>query len=87
VLALTPFKTPDAPDAALIRALFDLSASEARVARGIASGHTIAQIAASSGVTRETVRSQVKAVLAKTGTTRQAVLAALLAGLPKLPIK
>lgn len=85
VVVATPVMAPDAPDAQVIRALFDLTAGEARVARGITRGQTIDQIADSWGVTRETVRSQVKAVMAKTGTTRQAVVAALLAGLPKLP--
>jgi DNA-binding CsgD family transcriptional regulator len=84
VLVVTPVTAPDAPDAQVIRALFDLSPSEARVARSLTRGQTIDQIADGSGVTRETVRSQVKAVMAKTGTTRQAEVAALLAGLPKL---
>lgn len=84
VLVVTPVTAPEAPDAQVIRALFDLSPGEARVARSLTRGQTIDQIAGSSGVTRETVRSQVKAVLAKTGTTRQAEVAALLAGLPKL---
>jgi len=85
VLVVTPVTAPEAPDAQVIRALFDLSPGEARVARSLTRGQTIDQIANSSGVTRETVRSQVKAVMAKTGTTRQAEVAALLAGLPKLP--
>lgn len=84
VLVVTPVTTPEAPDAQVIRALFDLSPGEARVARSLTRGQTIDQIADGSGVTRETVRSQVKAVMAKTGTTRQAEVAALLAGLPKL---
>ncbi len=87
VVVLTPVATPDAPDVALIRALFDLSAGEARVARSLTRGHTVARIAVDAGVTRETVRSQVKAVLAKTGTSRQAEITALLAGLPRLPIR
>ncbi|MBI2735639.1 MAG: hypothetical protein HYX38_03675 [Rhodospirillales bacterium] len=84
VLVVTPVTAPDAPNAQVIRALFDLSPGEARVARSLTRGQTIDQIAESSGVTRETVRSQVKAVMAKTGTARQAEVAALLAGLPKL---
>lgn len=87
VVVLTPVTAPDAPDLTLIRALFDLSASEARVARSLTRGRTIEQIAEDAGVTRETVRSQVKAVLAKTGTSRQADVTALLAGLPRLPVK
>ena len=86
LLILTPVTAPDAPEAALIRGLFDLSAGEARVARDLTRGLTVAQIAAAGGVSQATVRSQVKAVLAKTGTSRQAEVTALLAGLPKLPL-
>ena len=87
LLTLTSVSTRDAPDAGLIRALFELSAGEARVAASITRGQTIAQIAAGAGVSRETVRTQLKAVMAKTGTTRQAEIVALLAGLRKIPIR
>jgi DNA-binding CsgD family transcriptional regulator len=84
VVVLAPVTAPAAPDASLIRSLFGLSPGEARVARAIAQGRTIEQIAVESGVSRETVRTQVKAVLAKTGTSRQAEMAILLAALPRL---
>jgi DNA-binding CsgD family transcriptional regulator len=64
--------------------LFDLSPSEARIARDLTRGQTIKEIAEAAGTSPETVRSQVKSVMAKTGTNRQAEIAALLAGLPKL---
>ena len=67
VLMLTPVKDVTAPDAALIRGLFDLTPNEARAAQGVAKGWTVDQIAQRHGVGRETIRSQVKAVLAKTG--------------------
>lgn len=86
VLVMTPVAMPQAPDAALIRGLFDLSPSEARVARCIAQGHSVEQIAATSGVAQETVRTHVKRVMAKTGTNRQAEVAVLLSGLSKLPV-
>jgi DNA-binding CsgD family transcriptional regulator len=85
IVVLTPVGTPAAPETTVIRGLFDLSAGEARIAKALTEGHSIDRIARQSGVTRETVRTQVKAVLAKTGTTRQAEAAALLAGLPRLP--
>lgn len=85
VLAVTPVTTPDAPDAVLVRALFDLSAAEARVARRLTQGQTVAEIAIASGVSRATVRTQLKSIMAKTGTRRQAETTALLAGLHKLP--
>lgn len=84
MVVLAPVTAPTAPDAGLIRSLFGLSPGEARVARAIAQGSTIDQIAAESSVSRETVRTQVKAVLAKTGTSRQAEMAILLASLPRL---
>lgn len=87
LLALTPVHGPEAPDAALIRGLFDLSPSEARVAREITRGRTVDQIASFSGVERDTIRSQIKSIFAKTGTHRQAEVAALLASLPTFPIK
>ena len=47
---------------------------------GIGERQTVDAIAEGLGISRETVRTQLKAVLAKTGATRQADLAALLAG-------
>jgi DNA-binding CsgD family transcriptional regulator len=85
LLVVTPVTGPRAPDMALIQGLFDLSAAEARVAGCIVEGLTIEQIAGRNGVSAETVRTQVKAVFAKTGTSRQAQVAALLAGLPRIP--
>ena len=86
VLVLTPVTAPAAPDAALICGLFDLTPNEARTAQGIAKGLTIDEIADRHAVSRETIRSQVKAVLAKTGTRHQVEAASLFRGLPKFPI-
>jgi DNA-binding CsgD family transcriptional regulator len=69
------------PSPHILQRLFGLSPAEARVAFGIAKCQTVGAIAESSGVSRETVRSQLKTVLAKTGTRRQLDLAVLLAGL------
>lgn len=87
LLTLTPVKAAEAPSLSLVRALFDLSGTEGHVARELTRGRTIEQIAEQSGVSRETVRTQMRAVFAKTGTNRQAEVAALLAGLPRFPIK
>ncbi len=86
LLVMTPVDAPSAPDLALIRGLFDLSPNEARVARAITEGLSAAEIAARYGVGAETVRSQIKAVLAKTGTRNRMAAAALLGGLSKLPV-
>ncbi len=85
VLVLTPVTVPHAPPIELIRSLFDLTPSEARVARRIAIGETVDEIAAGSGVTRNTVRSQLRNVLEKTGCRRQAEIVALLGGVASLP--
>ena len=84
VLVLTAVTAPDAPDLALVRGLFDLSPGEARLARALTLGNTLKEIAGASGTSIETVRSQLKSVMAKTGTNRQSEVTALLAGLPKL---
>ncbi len=86
ILVITPVSSSRAPAAAILQALFDLTPSEARVAGAIAEGLSLDQIASRHAVSIETVRAQTKAVLAKTGTHRQAQLAALLAGRPKIPL-
>lgn len=62
----------------VIALLFGLSGAEARLAVGLVAGDTLEQYAARRGVGIGTVRGQVKQVFAKTGTTRQAELVALL---------
>lgn len=56
---------------------FSLSASEAQVAAALAMGDSITAIADERRVSRETVRVQVKTVLAKTGLNSQGKLVAL----------
>jgi DNA-binding CsgD family transcriptional regulator len=56
---------------------FGLTPAEARLASIIAAGIGIDEAAATLGVSRETVRTQLKAAFAKTGTRSQAALAAL----------
>jgi DNA-binding CsgD family transcriptional regulator len=79
VLAVTPITTPEAPNAALIQGLFDLTPAEARVAGGIVTGMTIKEMAACHAVGMETVRSQMKSVLSKIGVRRQSEAATRLA--------
>lgn len=80
LVVLTPIGTDRSPSADLMRSLFDLTSSEARVATGLALGRTLEEIAADGGVAITTVRSQLRRVLEKTGCSRQAEVAALLAG-------
>ncbi len=66
------------PDADLLQHLFDLTPAEARIARTIAEGAGVRNVAGASGLSPETVRSHLKAVFQKTGTSRQSELSALL---------
>lgn len=79
LMLLIPVASDRAPSATLMKSLFDLTPSEARVARGIAEGETPEAIAADGDVAISTVRTQLRRVLEKTGCARQADLASLLA--------
>jgi DNA-binding CsgD family transcriptional regulator len=81
VLVLTPVTLPQAPPVELVQSLFDLTPAEARVARGLAAGGTVEEIAFSGGVSHNTIRTQVRGVLEKTGCRRQAEVVALLGGI------
>ena len=85
MLVLTPLTAGPIP-VSTIQALFDLTPSESRIARRIAEGATVEQIALEHSVSIDTVRSHVKAVFNKTGVNRQAQLASLIAGVPWTPL-
>lgn len=80
-LILTPVTLPQAPPVELVRSLFDLTPTEARVARDLAGGKTVEDIAVDYGVSPNTVRTHVRGVLQKTGRSRQADVVALLTGI------
>ncbi|MEG9524959.1 MAG: hypothetical protein MIL41_04205 [Hyphomicrobiales bacterium] len=80
IAVFTPLTAKHVPGLSVLEGLFDLTAAEARVARGIAGGSTVADLSAEFGTSSATVRSQLKAVMSKTGTARQAKLVQLLAG-------
>lgn len=84
VLVVTPLAAPQSPSEDLLNGLFDLTPAEARVARSIVDGKTVESLASNLGLSRETVRTQLKSVLAKTGTDRPSELIHLLVG-KKLP--
>ena len=65
------------PRASLLSALFDLTPTEARIARAISEAKTINAIAAENGVSRETVRAQMRSIFSKTGLHSQAALVRL----------
>lgn len=80
ILVVTPVSLPGEPLTEVLAGLFDLTPAEARIARGIASGSSLDDLTARLRIGRETARSHLKSVMAKTGTSRQAELALLLSG-------
>lgn len=70
----------DCPDLSrgLLQQIFGLTKGESRLASQLLCGQSLQEIAVASGVSVGTVRSQTKAVLAKTHTRRQAELVGLL---------
>jgi DNA-binding CsgD family transcriptional regulator len=79
-----PVKAPQAPPVELVQSLFDLTVAEARVARSVTMGQTVEEIASEKGVSPHTVRTQVRGVLEKTGSRRQAEFIALFGGIRAL---
>lgn len=65
-----------------VRQLFGLSKREAELAAALCSGCTLDELAAERGTSINTVRSQLKSVFNKTGTSRQADLVSLLLASP-----
>lgn len=80
IVVVTPLAQDRLPGLSVLEGLFDLTPAEARVARGITGCRTVEQIAAESGTSPQTVRSQLKSVMAKTGVNRQVELVRLLSG-------
>ena len=66
------------PTPALLKQLFGLTPAEARIAIELVRGHGLKGIASALRVSEGTVRTQLKAILAKTNTHRQADLVGLL---------
>lgn len=64
-----------------LRAVFGFTAAESRLAARIASGDATEAIATEIGLTKETIRAQLRSVFNKTDTHRQAELVALLGSL------
>ena len=81
LVVITPVGQVGPPDLKVICGLFDLTRVEARVAQELTKGRTVEEVALSLGVGRETVRSHLKSIFAKTGVSRQQQLVLLLSGL------
>ena len=85
LLLATPVSSERTPSADLLKSLFDLTPAEARVAQQLTTGLSLEEVADAGGVSINTVRNQLRQVLEKTGCTRQAELAALLASVAITP--
>lgn len=70
-----------AVDPAMVQAIFDLTAAEAGIATRLLSGNSVADIARDKGVSLNTIRSQLKSAMMKTGCYRQVDLVRLLGSL------
>ena len=83
LLHFTDLTAELAPTEQLLSQTFQLTAAEARLASGLATGKGIGAASAALAIGRETARTQLRAIFAKTGTRRQAELTALLLRLRK----
>jgi len=81
LLLRDPANLPSFP-ADHLRSLFGLTLAEARVASLLQQGRTTAEIASILGISINTARVHLNALLSKTGTHRQPALMRLLMGLP-----
>jgi DNA-binding CsgD family transcriptional regulator/PAS domain-containing protein len=82
VLATDPTRPVTFPDA-ILRQLYALTPAETEIANGLLTGYSLEEIAQLRRVSIQTVRSQMKALLGKTQTNRQADLVRLLSTLPR----
>jgi DNA-binding CsgD family transcriptional regulator len=81
LLCFTDLVSERAPSARMLGQAFQLTAAEARLASSLTAGDGIDAASARLAIGRETARTQLRAILAKTGTHRQAELTALLSRL------
>ncbi len=87
-LALVVIADPMAqhPTAEAVAQLFGLTGAEARLVSALSRGQSLERIAASTGVSRNTLRTQLASAFAKTGTASQAQLVSLARTLPDLRV-
>jgi DNA-binding CsgD family transcriptional regulator len=78
LLTIAPTTSKNFADPIFIGSMFDLTPAEAKITIALLEGGDLRSIAAAQRVSIETIRSQLKSVFAKTNTSRQADLIALL---------
>ena len=72
------------PSEARLKAAFDLSTAEARLAQHLARGDSVEEVAQTLSIKMSTARTQLAAIFVKTATRRQAKLVAILSRLAHL---
>ncbi|MES5097657.1 helix-turn-helix transcriptional regulator [Agrobacterium sp. BA1120] len=80
ILVISTLASSTVPGTSLLRGLFDLTASEAKVARLAASGTAPKDISIIAGISPNTVKTHLKSIYAKTGTEYHGALVRLLSG-------
>ena len=80
LVTVTVVTRRESPAIPIIQSLFGMTPAEARIAQAVAQCQTLGAIAAGLGLSRQTLRSQIRIALAKAGCQRNIDLAALLAG-------
>ena len=80
IVAITTVRS-DVGDPAVLQVLFDLTYAEAVLARRLAAGQSLEEIARDSRRSVSTLRNQLSSLLAKTGCSRQSELTMVLNGL------
>lgn len=78
IVIVTPLGGARVPDTAMLNGLFDLTPAEARLVQTLANGLTINQAAGDMDLSVTTLRTQLRSVFAKTGTSRQTELSRLI---------
>jgi DNA-binding CsgD family transcriptional regulator len=81
LLVLVPRSRIEPPDEPLIQCALGLTSAEARIAKMLAEGEPLDDIASRLRISRETVRSHLRAVYQKTGISKQANLVSEVIGL------
>ncbi len=81
IMVLEPVITRQGVDAAILKPLFDLTDAEASVLSHLSHGDAPGDVAKRNAVSKETVRTHMKALFNKTGVNRQAALMRLVAGI------
>jgi DNA-binding CsgD family transcriptional regulator len=75
--------TAPVPPSAVLQAAYQLTPAEARLAQAVSGGASVTEAASRFSITAATARSQLKAIFAKTGATRQSDLVRLVSALAR----